>query len=283
MGNGLNPHLQKAVHILSDISTTPRLDAEILMAHALNMERSEMLLHSYELSVPDNFQSFVERRLLSEPMAYIVGVQDFWDLTLKVTSDVLIPRPDSETMIDWAVQLFQDEPPKSIIDLGTGSGALLLAALSIFPMAHGVGIDKSQAAIDIAQYNSMLNNNSMNSLQDRSEFMVGDWTQPEWDKSFKSSFDLILCNPPYIGLDEILMKDVADFEPSSALFSGSKGLEDYQLLIPQLRSLLTQNGKILLEIGSTQAVDVSNIALQNDYLVIKKQDLAGLDRILLLE
>ena len=270
--------LQKAALDLAVVSSTPRLDAEILMAHALDRERSEMLLRRASLSPPENFIALMERRMQYEPIAYIIGEQYFWDVTLKVTPDVLIPRSDSETMIEWIAEVGANNPPNHILDLGTGSGALLLAALSVFENAQGIGADKSKAALKLARYNS-----EHNGYGTRSVFIENDWTQPNWTRAFKQRFDMILCNPPYICPDEGLMRDVVDYEPLSALFASHEGLGDYQVLIPNLSSLLAENGKIFLEIGARQAEEVTNIAIEQAYIVHKKQDLAGNDRILMLQ
>lgn len=276
--DNINAALHWAVQILSESSSSARLDAEILMAHALCMSRNDMLLKRDALSVPDNFTALVERRAAHEPIAYILGNQDFWDLTLKVTPDVLIPRPDSETIIEYLAQKYDATKPYNILDLGTGSGALILAALSIFPQAKGMGIDNSSQAISLAQYNAQ-----ENGLADRCEFMLMDWTDKDWQKALLSKFDIIISNPPYIATDEILMPDVMQFEPKSALFAGQEGLDDYRILIPQLQHLLSKNGTACLEIGSTQASDVSMIAAQYGYFTHIKQDLAGLDRMVVLE
>lgn len=273
----INDALQSATQKLSLTSDSPRLDAEILMAHALGMERADMLLRRDALRLPELYETFVERRLRNEPIAYIIGKQDFWDLSLKVTPDVLIPRPDSETIIEWISEIYADNSPKNILDLGTGSGALLLAALSVFPDARGIGIDNSAAAISIARENAQIND-----MLGRCEFMLGDWTKANWDKMFTAPFDIIISNPPYIGDEEILMADVAQFEPAQALFAGEDGLRDYQTLIPALHKILTKNGRIFFEIGQSQAQAITKIAQEHSYNVELKQDLAGLDRVLML-
>lgn len=274
---GISEALRLATQKLSLTSDSPRLDAELLMAHALDMERADMLLRRDDLQVPKFFQAILDRRSANEPIAYIIGKQDFWDLTLKVTPDVLIPRSDSETIIEWISEIYANNPPQNILDMGTGSGALLLAVLSVFPSARGIGIDNSQAAISVAKENAKINK-----ISDRSEFITGDWTMPDWEKKLKVQFDLIISNPPYIGDDEQLMDDVAKFEPPQALYAGKDGLRDYKLLIPKLGKLLTKNGHILLEIGHTQAQSVTEIAYSNFCKVNVKQDLAGLDRVLML-
>ncbi len=273
----INDALQSATQKLSLTSDSPRLDAELLMAHALGMERADMLLRRDDLRLPELYEAFVERRLRNEPIAYIIGKQDFWDLSLKVTPDVLIPRPDSETIIEWISEIYADNSPSNILDLGTGSGALLLAALSVFPDALGIGIDNSAAAISIARENAQIND-----MLGKCEFMLGDWTKANWDKMFTAPFDIIISNPPYIGDEEILIADVAQFEPAQALFAGEDGLRDYQTLIPALHKILTKNGRIFFEIGQSQAQSITKIAQEHSYNVELKQDLAGLDRVLML-
>ena len=138
MMTGLAPVLRTATTALGSISPTPRLDAELLLAHALGIDRSAMLLRQHDLCAPDSFGALLARRAADEPIAYITGTQAFWDLELHVTPDVLIPRADSETLLEAAIDWFKpNRAPSRIADLGTGSGALLLAALSIFPNARG--------------------------------------------------------------------------------------------------------------------------------------------------
>lgn len=269
--------LRLATQKLSTTSDSARLDAELLMAYALGLGRADMIMRKDDLEIPELFEHLLNRRAACEPIAYIIGTQDFWDLTLKVTPDVLIARPDSETIIDWVSQIYAHNPPLNILDLGTGSGALLLAALSVFPNARGIGIDNSAGAISVARENAHLNNRA-----DKCKFIQADWTMADWDKGLETPFDLIISNPPYIGNDEQLMDDVAKFEPAQALYAGDDGLSDYKILIPQMCRILTKTGRIFLEIGQTQAQSVTEIAHQHSYKVDVKQDIAGLDRVLML-
>ena len=269
--------LRTAAQALAAISDSPRLDAELLMAHGLQIERAELLLKLPGLSAPDDFPALVERRRESEPVAHIVGRKEFWGLDFQVTPDVLIPRPDSELLIEEAVRIFAAAPPSRIVDLGTGSGALLLAALHEFPDARGVGIDASAAALQIAH-----NNADALGMADRGSFMLLDWTLPGWTDSLGSGFDLILANPPYIATGTRLSTDVADFEPHQALFAGNQGLDDYRILIPALDKLLSPSGTALIEIGFDQANSVGAIAEELSYHVELKQDLSGNDRMIVL-
>ncbi|NVD29064.1 peptide chain release factor N(5)-glutamine methyltransferase [Parasphingorhabdus flavimaris] len=269
--------LREATQALGETSDSPRLDAELLLAHALQIERADLLLKLPELTAPAAFSALVERRRQSEPVAHIIGKKEFWGLDFQVTPDVLIPRPDSELLIEEAVRAFAARQPQKILDLGTGSGALVLAALSEFPGASGVGIDASAAALQIAH-----NNADALGLADRTRFLLIDWKTPDWTDSPGSGFDLILANPPYVSTDAILSRDVAGFEPHQALFAGKDGLADYRIIMPALAKLLSPTGLALLEIGFDQANPVSEIATANGYHVELKQDLGGNDRLLIL-
>jgi release factor glutamine methyltransferase len=245
-----------------------RLDAEVLLAHALGVPRLQMLLDP-DVRVPPEFEGLVYRRALGEPVAYITGTREFWSLDLHVTSDVLIPRPDTETLIEAAIAHFGDRAPARILDLGTGSGALLLAALSVWPTARGVGIDASPAALAVAAANA-----ARLGFADRATFAAGDWTG---DGGF---YDLILCNPPYVATTEALPRDVADWEPHAALFAGPNGLDDYARIAPVLGDQLGASGVACIEIGAAQAVGVTALLETQGLTVRLRHDLAGLPRCL---
>ena len=267
---GLAPVLRNATATLSAVSATPRLDAELLMAHALGMDRSLMLLRARDLVVPKGFAGLLARRVAHEPVAYITGVQAFWDLELRVTPDVLIPRADSETLLDVATDWFgSDRMPARIADLGTGSGALLLAALSIFPASAGYGIDSSMAALGVARDNA-----DRLGFADRAVFMQVDWASAGWNADL-GQFDLILCNPPYIEDGHVLEVMVSAHEPHRALFAGADGLDDYRVLIPQLPSLLNSCGVAIFGIGYNQAEAVSELGAKAGFSTELRHDLAG--------
>jgi release factor glutamine methyltransferase len=272
---GLAPVLRDATAALCGISPTPRLDAELLLAHALGMDRSSMLLRQADLGAPGTFNAMLARRVADEPVAYITGVQAFWDLELRVTPDVLIPRADSETLVQAAMEWFgSDRSPSHIVDLGTGSGALLLAALSQFPSATGIGVDASLAALDIARTNA-----DQLGFAERARFEHRDWTRSGWNAGL-GQFDLVLCNPPYIENHAKLAPMVSAHEPHSALFAGTDGLNDYRVLLPQLRDLLYQGGVAFFEIGYNQAETVSHLGLEAGFLTELRHDLAGNPRVL---
>lgn len=269
--------LREATQTLARVSDTPRLDAELLMAHTFGISRSTLLLNRMRDDVPAAFAALIARRSAHEPVAYITGQQDFWTLTLQVTPAVLIPRADSETLIEAAIDALAQRPPAKILDLGTGSGALLLAAMSEWPKAHGVGIDASAGALAIAQSNA-----TALGFADRAQMLPGDWRQPDWQQPLPGPFDLIVCNPPYVETTAMLAPQVMEHEPHSALFAGEDGLDDYRILIPALPALLAPQGIAILEIGAGQREDVAALATASGFAVDCRQDLAGHDRALIL-
>jgi len=259
--------LAAAAGELAAVSETPRLDAELLMAHALGVEREALLLGQMDDSAPAAFEGLLARRLAREPIAYITGRRAFWTIELEVGPGVLIPRPDSETLIEAAIAHFGEGGPRRILDLGTGPGTLLLAALDQWPEATGLGIDASEAALVYARRNG----------NDRAEFRLGDWGE-----GIDERFDLILCNPPYVETDAELPPDVARYEPEAALYAGTDGLACYRLLAPQFRRLLAPRGAICLEIGAGQAQSVGALAAAQGFTIESRNDLKGIARCIVL-
>ena len=265
----LREALADAARRLSGISQTPRLDAELLMAHALGMDRSRLLLDPPQTDAPPLFADLLARRLAHEPVAYILGHRDFWTIDLAVAPGVLIPRPDSETLIEAAIAHFGARAPLRILDLGVGSGALLLAALAQWPEATGLGVDQSEAAIAIARANA-----DRLGLAGRARIERGGW-----EAAADGGFDLVLCNPPYIALDDPLPPDVIRYEPASALFAGPDGLDDYRRIAPLLA--LPAGGAACVEIGAGQAAAVAALFEEQGFLTQVKTDLGGRDRCIL--
>jgi release factor glutamine methyltransferase len=255
---------------LAAVSDTSRLDAELLMAHALGVTRSDLLLRHLDDAVPASFAALVERRLNHEPVAYITGTRAFWTIDLVVGPGVLIPRPDSETLLDAAIEHFAGQVPKTILDLGTGPGTLLLAALAEWPEAKGLGIDASPVALDFARGNA-----ERLGMAGRAEFRSGNWAD-----GIERRFELILANPPYIATDEVLPPQVRDHEPPGALFAGPDGLDDYRTIATQLSRLIAPGGVACIEIGSTQAEAVSALLRAEGLSVALRRDLGGRDRCL---
>lgn len=264
--------VREAAATLAATSDTARLDAELLMAHALGVTRSELLLRHTRDAAPDSFAALVVRRQAHEPAAYILGEQEFRGLTFKVSRDVLIPRADSEVLVEAALRARPDA--KRVLDCGTGSGALLLTVLAELPEAHGIGIDRSDAALAIARANA-----ARLGLSGRAEMIASDWDVPGWSADF-GAFDLILANPPYVEDTADLMPSVRGHEPAGALFAGPEGLDAYRVLIPQIPALLAPGGRALVEIGATQAETVSAIADAQEMVVLLHHDLGGRPRVL---
>ncbi len=227
-------------------SATPRLDAELLMAHALGVERNAVLLDPDRYAVPATFAPLVERRLNHEPIAYITGTRGFWSIDLAIGPGALVPRADSETLLIAAQAHFAGRAPATVLDLGTGPGTLLLAALDEWP-AQGLGVDYSPQALAYARANA-----ATLGMTDRTRFIRGSWAS-----AISGQFDLILANPPYIATDETLPREVHDHEPHAALFAGRDGLDDYRILAAQLPALIAPGGAAVIEIGSTQGAPVT--------------------------
>ncbi len=221
----------------------------------------------------------VERRASREPISQIFGEKEFWSLPFKVTKDTLTPRPDSETLIETALKFYGDKDEAlSILDLGTGTGCLLLALLHEYPNAKGVGIDISEATLNVA-----IENAESLSLSKRANFQLGKWSS---GLSQNISFDIIVSNPPYIGSYEksSLPPEVKDHEPEIALFSGEDGLDDYRTIAAEVGNHLKDSGCVILEIGHTQAKAVKKIFTSagfNKSTVF--QDLGARDRCLVIE
>ncbi|MEO8619023.1 MAG: peptide chain release factor N(5)-glutamine methyltransferase [Sphingomicrobium sp.] len=241
--SALERSLNRATDLLAKTSDTARLDAELLMAHSLGIERDRLILNPPGGSAPAKFDQMVARRALGEPVAYITGRRAFWNIELEVGPGALVPRPDSETLIAAAIEHFAgSDRPKRVLDLGTGPGTLLLAALDQWPRATGIGVDASDAALDYARANA-----KRLEIAPRSTFRRGDWA-----KGIGERFDLVLINPPYVAEDAELGPGVAEFEPAEALFAGPDGLDDYRRLAPEIARLLAPLGLAAIEIGYDQ-------------------------------
>ena len=266
----IRTELAAAASGLTAVSDTPRLDAELLMAHALGTTRERLLLRHLDDAVPAVFALLVTRRLAHEPIAYITGQRDFWTISLSVGPGVLIPRPDSETLIEAAVEHFRHRAPATILDLGTGPGTLLLAALAEWPEAQGLGIDESERARQYFETNA----NKLG-MENRARFKLGNWAHET-----EGQFDLILCNPPYIATGELLPAEVREHEPDGALFAGSDGLDDYRVIAAELPRLIAPGGMAAIEIGAIQAAAVSGLLAAQRLKVAIRRDLAGRDRCL---
>ena len=270
----VNEALRTATEHLSNTSDTARLDAELLMAHALGVTRSDLLLRHTRDEAPAGFEQLVERRAAHEPVAYIIGQQEFYGRAFAVSPAVLIPRGDSETTVAAALEAAPDA--RRILDCGTGSGALLLTLLAELPEASGVGIDRSPESLAFARANA-----ARLGILGRAELCEADWDEPGWSDEL-GRFDLIIANPPYVEDTAHLAPSVHDYEPHGALYAGPDGLEGYWALIPQLPSLLGPDGIAVLEIGYAQADAVLAIATAAGFSAELRRDLAGRPRALIL-
>jgi len=265
--------LGRATQQLSETSDTPRLDAELLMAAALGVGRDRLILDNPKGEAPAAFLEFVERRRAGEPVAYITGQRAFWTIDLEVGPGALVPRPDSETLIAAAVEHFAGTlGPTRVLDLGTGPGTLLLAALDEWPNATGLGIDASEVALGYAGRNA-----NRLGMAARTEFRAGDWAEGVAER-----FDLVLCNPPYVAIEAETGPGVAEFEPAEALFSGPEGLDDYRRLAPEIGRLLAPGGLAAIEIGFDQAKTASALFEQQGLMPSIALDLGNRPRALLI-
>lgn len=257
----------------------PRLEARLLLSHAAGLPLEHMVAH------PDRplgeaararYAQLVERRAGRQPLAQITGRREFWSLAFKVTPDTLVPRPESETLVEAALALVPDrKAPLRLLDLGTGTGCLLLALLSDLPKAEGVGVDLSEPAARVARENAVALG-----LAGRAWFLVGNWAA-----ALDARFDLVVANPPYVPAGEIdrLDPEVAGFEPRLALAGGPDGMAGYRALAPRLPALLALGGRALLEIGQGQGGPVANIMAAAGLSVSdRRADLAGIERCLVL-
>ncbi len=256
-----------------------RLDAEVLLAFCLDCDRMEFIKNPDRIVNETQraaFNQMIERRLRFEPVAYITGRKAFRTFVLDVNPDVLIPRPDTEVIVEEALAVFQAEAFKQprILDIGTGSGAIALALACEIPGAQITATDISEAALIAAKRNAC----SLG-LENSVTFFQGDLFEP-----VHGEFDMIVSNPPYIGAKEYETLDtgVKDFEPKLALMAGQTGLEFYKKLIYQAHSHLTENGWLLLEIGAKQSESVRTIMTANTGLydhIDVRADYAGLSRV----
>jgi release factor glutamine methyltransferase len=255
----------------------PRLDAGLLLGHVLGADRAVLIGHPDRQLDPGEdrcFSALIGRRAAREPIAQLTGEREFWSLSIAVGPAVLAPRPDSETLIEAALEALADRGRAwRVLDLGTGSGCLLLAALCELPNAIGIGVDISWDALAVARRNA-----TRLGLADRARFAGG-----FWGRALVGDFDLIVANPPYIADAAFadLEPEVARYEPRIALAGGADGLDCYRGLAADLKRLLAPSGIAAVEIGAGQSEAVSAILAEAGVAVTTiKQDLSGIERCL---
>lgn len=250
-----------------------RLDARVLLAHVMDLRTGELL--TAKDPSPEQmarYEELLERRAAREPAAYITGEREFWSLPFAVGPGVLIPRPETETLLEEAMRMFSDREAKlDVLDLGTGSGCLLIAFLKDYSNARGVGVDRSTEALCWARTNGQAL-----AVADRIEWREGGWPAGEG-----GTYDLVLSNPPYLTLAEAseLAPEIARYEPASALLAGADGLNAYRAIAPLIPRYLKPGGRAVLEIGAGQVDTVSQIlAGQGLEIMAVKPDLSGVPR-----
>lgn len=276
MSDTISQLLQLGCEQLSSSSDSARLDSEILLADVLQENRTYLFTWPERLvnaAQRQNFIDLLDRRRAGEPIAYIVGEQEFWSMPLKVTPDTLIPRPETELLVELALQRIPSGSKLNILDLGTGTGAIALAIARERPGCTVTGIDQSLQAITIAKENAVtlgIGNVS---------FMSGHWFR---SITADQKFDIIVSNPPYIALhDPHLSQGDVRFEPATALTSGDDGLDDIREISDQARHFLAPEGWLLIEHGYDQGEQITDLLTTLDYQNITDyNDLAKLPRII---
>jgi release factor glutamine methyltransferase len=255
------------------------LDARLLTGHALGLDLTGLILAAQRQLTPDEsarLEEFARRRLAGEPVARIIGEKEFWGLPLQLSSATLVPRPDTETVVELALELLRAggnlDRPLRIADLGTGSGAILLALLSELPAAQGFGTDISDRALQTAGANA-----ARAGLSDRATFVGCDYAS-----GLAGPFDLIVSNPPYIRSADIdgLAREVRNHDPLAALDGGADGLDAYRALIPQAAGLLAPRAALVVEAGEGQSAEIQALMTAAGLMPIiaPKADLAGIPR-----
>lgn len=254
------------------------LDARLLVGHVLNLDLTGVISAAHRMTMPQDVEridALARRRLAGEPVARIVGTKEFWGLPLLLSPATLVPRPDTETVVELALEMLRDRPrdrPLSIADLGTGTGAILLALLSEIPDATGIGTDISVEALETATANAV-----QLGLAKRADFIRSDYAS-----ALAGPFDLVVSNPPYIRSADIgtLAIEVRDHDPRAALDGGPDGLAAYRALIPQAADVLAPGGALVVEAGAGQAAAIAAVIAAAGLAPCgpPKSDLAGIPR-----
>ena len=257
--------LNQASKTLKQLSnTSSKLDSEILLSKIIKKNRKYLILNSNEELKKENIKSFdylVKRRKKGEPIAYLINKKEFWKQNFYINQNVLIPRPDTETLVEETLKLFNVNSKLNMLDIGTGSGCILLSILKERRNFFGIGIDISKKAINVARFNA-----KMHQLSNRVKFYNSDV-----DKFLIGKYDLVVSNPPYIKRQDLkyLEVDVKGFEPKLALDGGKDGFSKITKVISKTSSLLKRNGRFILEIGFGQKNRILNILEKNNFFINK--------------
>ncbi len=259
---------------------TASLDARLLLQHVLGVSREALLANDRLGLTPReraHYQTLIDRRSRRQPVSQLIGEREFWGMAFKVTPAVLDPRPDSETLIDAVLERYGDkDAPLSILDLGTGTGCLLLALLNEFRQARGTGVDISEEALKVAKDNA-----AAHGMARRATFM-----RSNWGEKVQDTFDVVISNPPYIETAAIasLAPEVAQYEPRLALDGGADGLDCYRAIFRELPRVLKKDGMAAFEIGLGQRKDIETLAVAQGLRVVGvRSDLAGIPRCVLVQ
>ena len=261
----IKENLNQATYILeANKISNPYLDSEILLSKSINKDKKYIILNPKELLKSNQLNSFnrlIERRKKGEPIAYLINKKDFWKNEFYVNKDVLIPRPDTETLVDQILKIYSNQSKLQILDIGTGSGCVLLSILKERTSFYGTGIDISKKSINVSKFNAKklkLSNRVKFYNSDVDNFKIG-------------KYDLIVSNPPYIELFNLkyLDKDVVNFEPKLALNGGFDGFSKIRKVIMKAKNLIKKNGKLILEIGFNQKNEVKKILNKEGFYINK--------------
>jgi release factor glutamine methyltransferase len=266
--------LAEATEALQAASESPRLDAELLLSRALDVSRSYLFAHAddeMDAAAAERFQNTIERRAEGVPLAYITGEKEFWSMMLMVSPATLVPRPETEILVDQALRQIPRDAQLQILDLGTGSGAIALAIAKERPHCDVVATDISEDALEVARVNAR--QHAIPNI----EFVQGSWTEPVGDQTF----DVIVSNPPYI-LDNDPCLESLGHEPRLALASGEDGLDSIRNIAANAGDILNPGGTLLLEHGAEQEEAIAEILTANDWTeIVLVKDLSGLPRVTL--
>ncbi|MGB1580631.1 MAG: peptide chain release factor N(5)-glutamine methyltransferase [Nevskiales bacterium] len=274
MSETIRSALQHGVASLSKLTTDPHVEATALLSHCLGQPRSYLFAHDDEelpRKVARQYMKLVKRRTKGEPYAYVAGVREFWSIELAVNHHVLIPRPDTEILVEAALKHIPEGLPCRVADLGTGSGAVAIAIASERPQAFITATDISAKALDVAKVNVERH------AKHRIECRKGDWA----DCLGSDRYDIIVSNPPYVAVRDPHLEDLP-YEPQKALVAGPDGLDELRRLIPESKDCLRQGGWLLVEHGSDQGQEVRELFIQSGYQnVSTRLDLGGNERVTL--